>query len=304
MASRRMIARNIATSRKVNRLSDFAALLYTWLIPFCDDFGNMEADPLAIKAKVVPMRVKSVKDVEDALFEIEKAHLIQFYLFEDEKYLHILSFETFQTFRADRKRQGEYPAINKGILWYTRGIPESPNGNHLSTQVKVREGKVSKDKILREEEEENYPKKTENQEPIGNPAEFIRFFSEATIAIRKIKPVIEGGKDGQMIALRLKDVSGHMDRLEQMAVWYLTRKKKVQDGKGNWRDEYKNAPAISTMLSTSYFNQLLSEEKNAQSYMAENMASVEKIYVKVIPREHVESSGKTIGELLADRFKS
>jgi hypothetical protein len=53
---RRSLWGSISTSRKVNRLSLKAALLYTWAIPHFDDEGFQEGDPQTLKARIVPLR--------------------------------------------------------------------------------------------------------------------------------------------------------------------------------------------------------------------------------------------------------
>ena len=45
MANRRMIAKSISVSDEANALGDFAALLFTWLIPHSDDYGVIPGSP-------------------------------------------------------------------------------------------------------------------------------------------------------------------------------------------------------------------------------------------------------------------
>lgn len=70
MATRRMVHKSISVDKSVNSLSDFAGLLYTWIIPHLDDFGKIEGDATVIKALVVPLRPQSIEEVEQALQEI------------------------------------------------------------------------------------------------------------------------------------------------------------------------------------------------------------------------------------------
>jgi len=125
MANRRMLSKTISTSRKVNRLPDRAALLYTWMIPHTDDYGRLEGDSLSIKAKVVPMRQITEKEIEEDLKILENNGLIKRYEINEEMYIEIIAFESFQTFRSDRPRRALYPDSN-GILQFggdTGGIP-------------------------------------------------------------------------------------------------------------------------------------------------------------------------------------
>lgn len=110
MAERRMLAKTISTSRKINKLSDRAALIYTWMIPHTDDFGHLEGDPVSIRAKVVPMRNIDLLEIEKDLKEMENCDVIKSYQIGEEMYIEITNFDSFQTFRADRERRMEYPA--------------------------------------------------------------------------------------------------------------------------------------------------------------------------------------------------
>lgn len=104
-----MIAKNISTSRKVNRLPDRAALLYTWIIPHTDDYGHLEGDPISIRAKVAPMRTLTEQEVQQDLELMAQNELIRFYEIKGEKYIEVLNFDSFQTFKSDRPRSQEHP---------------------------------------------------------------------------------------------------------------------------------------------------------------------------------------------------
>lgn len=96
MANRRMISRGISVSEQVNGLSDFAALLFTWLIPHTDDYGVIPGSSRKIKALVVPMRKQSAEQVEAALKEMQSAGLIWRYIYLDKEYLQFCKFEEHQ----------------------------------------------------------------------------------------------------------------------------------------------------------------------------------------------------------------
>lgn len=80
MSRRRYLSTDISTDTAVNRLamkSDFAALLYTWMIPHCGDDASIPADAEEILLLVMPgRRDKTVLDIEAALQLIEDAHFI------------------------------------------------------------------------------------------------------------------------------------------------------------------------------------------------------------------------------------
>lgn len=102
MANRRMISKSISISKRLAKVSDGSALLYTWLIPHCDDNGNMDGDTLAVKGTVVPMRPVSIDEVDEQLKELASVEAILFYEHNGERYLHIDKFEDHQTLRGDR----------------------------------------------------------------------------------------------------------------------------------------------------------------------------------------------------------
>jgi hypothetical protein len=91
-----MISKSISVSEQVNELSDFAALLFTWLIPHTDDYGVIPGSSRKIKALVIPMRKQNHEHVECALREIQSAGLIWRYIYKENEYLQFCKFEQHQ----------------------------------------------------------------------------------------------------------------------------------------------------------------------------------------------------------------
>lgn len=77
MARRRNLSTEISTDKRVNQLSDFATLLYTWLLIHSEDDASFTADPQEINLKVFPGRQKDLADIEKAINEIARSELIQ-----------------------------------------------------------------------------------------------------------------------------------------------------------------------------------------------------------------------------------
>lgn len=117
MAKGRMISGSISTSKKVAKLDDAGALIFTWLQSHTDDYGRMDGDALTVKAKVVPMRDYDEDHVEERLQKMHDLGLIFRYEVDGEKYLEVTDFNEHQTFRNDRPRRDLYPKP------YTNGIP-------------------------------------------------------------------------------------------------------------------------------------------------------------------------------------
>src|SRR5262245_16160235 len=74
MARKRNISTEISFDPLVDELSDFEALLYTWMIPHADDFGAIARKSAQfakeIRLKVIPGREASNKKVEDAIVKM------------------------------------------------------------------------------------------------------------------------------------------------------------------------------------------------------------------------------------------
>jgi hypothetical protein len=110
MSRRRYISTDISTDTQVNRLArsggDFAAMLYTWLIPHADDDGIIYGDEEEIILQVIPgRRDKSLQDVIAALDAMVKLDLITW----DREGRRILfpavSFYKYQTYIREERRR-------------------------------------------------------------------------------------------------------------------------------------------------------------------------------------------------------
>lgn len=112
-----MVSKTISTSVKLAKVSDFSALLFTWIIPHTDDFGRMEGSALAVWGIVCPMRGKTEEQVEEALEELCKNKLILRYEVDGERYLEVVGFDNHQTLKNDRKPAvaAPPPTSNDGI---------------------------------------------------------------------------------------------------------------------------------------------------------------------------------------------
>ena len=116
-----MISKSISVSKQVNKLSLGAKLLFTWLIPHCDDWGRMTGDPEVIKAIVFPMDNDYNPDIiEKCLIEMVSQRLIIRYVDDGEQYLCLPKWEIHQgslTRRTDSK------------------IPEPPPNSNVCNEV-------------------------------------------------------------------------------------------------------------------------------------------------------------------------
>lgn len=108
MSRRRYISTEISVDRRINELSDFAALLYTWMIAHADDDGAITSDPDEIAWTVIPGRRKKRSQVEEALQEIKDQGLL---LPDGDGQLLFpsASFYRYQTYIPAAKRRYEDP---------------------------------------------------------------------------------------------------------------------------------------------------------------------------------------------------
>lgn len=114
-ARARMLSPSISTSERVNALSLKSALIYTWLIPHCDDQGRMGSTRASIKGIVCPLRSDiDENDIGRALFEMEERGLIKTYEPEDftwspiHELLQVLDWWDYQHLRDPKP--SKYPA--------------------------------------------------------------------------------------------------------------------------------------------------------------------------------------------------
>lgn len=144
-----MISKTISISKKVNKLDDVAALIYTWIQPHTDDYGCMDGDADSIKAIVVPRRDYTEKQVDKALEDMVDLGLLVRYSVDGDKYIQIDKFDEHQTFRSDRPRRSEYPTPDQA-----NGTPETPKGKPkgVKRQSKLSEVKLSEVKLSEEKQ--------------------------------------------------------------------------------------------------------------------------------------------------------
>lgn len=113
MARRRYLSSDVSLDEEVDALaqeSDFAALLYTWMIPHAEDDATITGSPNRLRAKVIPLRDKSSEDVSAALGLMEVHGLFEFWDREsDVIYFPPEAFYRYQSYIPDAKRR---PPLN------------------------------------------------------------------------------------------------------------------------------------------------------------------------------------------------
>jgi hypothetical protein len=105
-------------------------LVYTWLLPWCDDDGRMPGEPLKILANVAPNEDFSLKEIERMLSELDRVALIRWYEVDGEWFIQILDWEKYQRIRKDRYNPSRYPQ------W-------QPNDNQMATNLQQNRDPIS-----------------------------------------------------------------------------------------------------------------------------------------------------------------
>lgn len=142
MAQRRMISKSISTSTKLAKVSTFACLLFTWIIPHCDDFGRIDGTAKIVRGIVVPLRDETVEDVEQAIKDLIRVGLINRYMVDDQQYIEISKWDEHQTLRSDRPLLALHPGNPEGYQGDTSGKQRGKISHSKLSEVKLSEEKI------------------------------------------------------------------------------------------------------------------------------------------------------------------
>jgi len=126
-----MLWHKISRSQKVAALScDSARLLYTWLIPHCDNLGRMDGDPDVVRGTVVPTLSVRRTNVVLWLSEMQELGLIQWYEVEGLWYIQVAGWDDHQRIGGNMSKDSDFPAPNGQVRTaYVRRIDGvSPEG--------------------------------------------------------------------------------------------------------------------------------------------------------------------------------
>lgn len=134
MAKSRMLARSISIDKELNSLSLKSQLIYTWCVPFLDDFGLLTNDCGNIKYLIFP-RNPHITEEDIVLFvtEAKKLKLVE----EEKDCLHFKGFTNHNPLTDYKKAKSEFKENrwNKGKSKYSPEIPENPPENPSKDKV-------------------------------------------------------------------------------------------------------------------------------------------------------------------------
>ena len=107
MADTRNLKRSICTSADIDKLSWFAEVLFYRLIVNCDECGRFDGRESVIKGTLFPLkRNLTLKNINDAVLQLESAGLVERYAVGGEPFLHLPTWSRYQRVRSE----GKYPS--------------------------------------------------------------------------------------------------------------------------------------------------------------------------------------------------
>lgn len=136
MAQKRMLSRSISLSLQVNKMGLKSKFIFTWCIPYLDDYGFLDRNPEIIKAMVFPM-TKEVKQIDIKKF-IEEAKAQELVSIHPDC-LEFTGFSRHQSITENKKTESKF----KGV---TQSFPKSPKITQ-SNLIKVKLIKDNKSNI-------------------------------------------------------------------------------------------------------------------------------------------------------------
>ena len=133
---RRSLGKGISQSRRVNKLSDQGALLYTWMIHSYDDEGRMPGDPEDLRYNVFPRRNVTTDQVIEQLLTMNELELIRWYMVDGIAYIEMdpEAWVEHQTFKGIKRIPSKIPTYDpKKHLRYVDHMRKQPSQVDSST---------------------------------------------------------------------------------------------------------------------------------------------------------------------------
>jgi len=141
MAKSRMLSRKIAIDKELNELSLKSQLIYTWCIPFLDDYGLLTNNTGDIKYLIFPRNTNIEERDIDMFLAEARPNLIE--ILND--CIHFNGFQNHNQLTEYKKSfsQFEENIFNKGKSKNSPEFPRIPQNN----SPKVKESKVKESKV-------------------------------------------------------------------------------------------------------------------------------------------------------------
>lgn len=153
MANRRMLAKSISISEKVNDLNDFEALLFTWMIPHADDWGVLPGSARKIRSLVIPDRPQTSQDVDKALDKFADLKLIWRYEVDGKPYIQFRKWEEHQDglHKRSKPKMPLYPGSSVDNDDISEAFPEIPGNSGLTEQNRTEQNLREQNVVIRNE---------------------------------------------------------------------------------------------------------------------------------------------------------
>lgn len=137
MASKRMIARKVALSKKLSVVKWHTESLYYRGLAFLDDAGRMTADPEEYRAIVIPLgkngKAVPLATIEASIIELYRVGLIGLCECPGKRCMEVRKFDDFNTVRSDRTPQIDCPEPHD-MTWYDGDIPVTAETIRIETK--------------------------------------------------------------------------------------------------------------------------------------------------------------------------
>jgi hypothetical protein len=141
MAGKRMLHKNIFTSKKINKLSAFAETLFVRIYLAVDDYGEFYSDAGTIKEVCFPVKKIELSTVKSALKELKSMKLVSFLARDGRHILKVNRFNDFQKFRSDRQKHSLFGMTDGIPLDIPPDIPEDKAKAKAKAKAKEGEGR-------------------------------------------------------------------------------------------------------------------------------------------------------------------
>lgn len=112
MAEGRILSKRVTKSDKIAALgSDTSRMFYSWIIPYLDVEGRMEANTRLMKGEIAPLLDHITPEkIQEILDELNRAELIVLYEINKKQYLQLMKFDENQpNLRKDREKKSVIP---------------------------------------------------------------------------------------------------------------------------------------------------------------------------------------------------
>lgn len=134
MARQRMVKPEFFDSESLGACSITARLAFIGLWVTGDDYGNQKAQASRLKLKIFPYDNMTEGEFIDLLCELEQAGCVKGYVVDDERYINIPNFSTYQTVRKPSKSSIPEPPKSTVKAKRTKVLQEWRNGESPVTK--------------------------------------------------------------------------------------------------------------------------------------------------------------------------